>query len=784
MNAASFADRAPATAPECVGPVPLPAELIGTLRHMAAAAGAVDLAPLAICALALLLRLRTGSEQLTVQVVHGRQEATVGSPFRLNPSEESLRSALAATSEPPLATSSSRVDVLFLVSADGRRLYGECRPALMSAPSALAWTRAFATVLAAAAAAPDRLLIEHPLVDAAERQRLLHHVHSYRAPGAVPPGIVEPFERQVERTPSAVALVDETGTRLTYRELDEQIDRLAHLLSLDGVLAGGRVALCMQRGMALVVAIHAIVRTGAGYVPLDADHPDARLASILSNSEPTHVLTDLVCRDRIPEGPWRVLEVDGPDGAPPVPSGSRSTVAQSSSNSDALLNILYTSGSTGEPKGVAYPVSGALAHLAWMQRRYPFAPGDVALFKTSPGFDVSIWELFWPLHHGATLLVCRPGGHADPAHLASLISKHEVTTVFLPPTVMAPFLNLVRSEGRLSALRWALCGGEPVTPRIREAFRTALPAATLVNCYGPTEAGTVTDEPVQADGGTTVALGHPAEHFRLPVLDEHLEPVPVGVAGEAYIGGDPGLAWGYWRAPARTAERFVADPFGTPGSRLYRTGDLCRLRDDGALEHLGRIDRQIKIRGMRVEPGEVEAALAAHGGIAECVVFADGDPARLLAFVVPTPPGDPAAATDPESLFADVRAHLPRVLPDHLLPDVVIGVPEIPATINGKVDRAALLAFLDSVEDPSALPADPLESSVAEIYRQVLDRERVGMLDTFARLGGHSLLAFRLLDTCREQLQITPPVQTLLTGTVRDVAQSIRVAQADADPAS
>jgi acyl-coenzyme A synthetase/AMP-(fatty) acid ligase len=341
---------------------------------------------------------------------------------------------------------------------------------------------------------------------------------------------------------------------------------------------------------------------------------------------------------------------------------------------------------------------------------------------------------------------------------------------------MAPFLTKV-SPDRMRALRWALCGGEAITPRIRDGFHAALPATTLVNCYGPTEAGTVTDMPLLPEfGAPVVPLGRPAAHFRLTVLDEDLQPVPVGMPGEAYIGGRIGLAQGYWRAPARTAERFVADPYGPPGSRMYRTGDLCRYRDDGVLEHLGRIDRQLKLRGMRIEPGEVEAVLAAHPAVADCAVVAHGDPARLLAFVVP------AAGTSGDDLDVDaVLSHAVELLPEHLRPERVVPVSTIPATVNGKMDTEALLADWQALayrEREVVPPRDELEVTLAGIYSRLLDVEPVSMLDTFADLGGHSVLAFQLLDDCQERLRRKPAVVTLLTGTIRDVADSIRAATA------
>ena len=369
-------------------------------------------------------------------------------------------------------------------------------------------------------------------------------------------------------------------------------------------------------------------------------------------------------------------------------------------------------------------------------------------------------------------MICRPGGHRDPRHLARLVEDHGVTTIYLTPTVMSPFLEMV-SPARACALRWALCGGEPVTPRIRDTFHATLPTATLLNCYGPTEAGRVTDMVLTPDPGCPVVpLGRPSENFRVLLLDERMELVPIGVPGEAYIGGRIGLAYAYWRAPGRTAERFVADRYGPPGSRMYRTGDLCRYRDDGVLEHLGRIDRQIKVRGLRIEPGEIESVLVAHPAIADCAVIAHGRPVRLVAFVVPA---DGVAADDLDVIA--IGEYAAGILADHMRPQQVVPVLRIPVTVNGKIDKDSLLAVWQARTDSQreiVPPADELEAALVDIYRRVLEAESVSVLDTFTRLGGHSLLSFKLLDECLENLHTRPGLTELLTGTVREVAAAIR----------
>jgi len=306
--------------------------------------------------------------------------------------------------------------------------------------------------------------------------------------------------------------------------------------------------------------------------------------------------------------------------------------------------------------------------------------------------------------------------------------------------------------------------------RIPAAFVAALPGSTLVNAFGPTEAGPVTDNVIEP-GSSGVPVGRPADNFRVTVLDANLDLVPIGTPGEAYISGAVGLADGYWRQPARTAERFVADPYGPPGSRMYRTGDLCRLREDGALDHLGRIDRQVKILGQRVEPGEVESVLAAHPAVGDCVVIAHGQPLRLLAFVVPAG-GRCATDLDPAAIL-ELAAGLPR----QMRPERVVPVDYLPATVNGKLDQPELIRIWQesiAAERTVVPPADELEATLVEIYRRILGRSPISMLDTFVGLGGHSILTFRLREECEATLRAAPDMTQLLDGTLREVAATIR----------
>ena len=757
---------------ECVGALAIPTDLTGRLRSLSAEAGAHDFLAWWICAGVLVRRLSGGRARL----ICGADEAVTPGPAEPLDTTVDFRTALRrAALSPPDGTPDPTcpVDVTILVSADHNRLYVESMSDSADVPLAQCWARSMLHLLARMADRPTAPIGAHPLVDAAERDRILHHLNPYRVPGIGYRTLAGPFEEQVERTPDAVALVTENGDTISYRELNERANRLAHHLRGHGAGTGTRIGICIERGIPQIVATYAAVKTGAAYVPLDTELPDGRLAYMLDDSAPRHVLTDAACRRRIPDGAWQVLDVaadrarwDACPATNPVVDG----------DADRLLHLLYTSGTTGRPKGVATVTAAALANIFWMQRQYPYQEGDRAVCKTSPGFDVSIWEVFWPLYHGARLVICRPGGHRDPRHLARLLEEHRVSMIFLVPTMLAPLLQAISGE-RAAALRWVVSGGESMAPWVRDAFPAALPASTLVNAFGPTEAGPVTDNVIpRGSSGPTVPVGRPAPNFRITILDGDLDLVPVGMAGEAYVSGEIGLAHGYWRAPARTAERFVADPYGPPGSRMYRTGDLCRYRDDGLLEHLGRIDRQVKIRGLRIEPGEIESVLAGHPSVGDCAVIAHGDPVRLLAFVAPA---GRHGGTDLDP--AALREHAAALLPEHMLPDRILPVGRIPATVNGKTDEDELIRLWQEAADRErslVAPTDDLEATLVEIYGRVLNVSPVSVHDTFVQLGGHSLLAFQLLDECEAQLHAKPEVTALLTDTLRNVAASIRVAQA------
>jgi amino acid adenylation domain-containing protein len=650
---------------------------------------------------------------------------------------------------------------------------------LFDADTVLRQVDMYRRLLDALLANPSQPVRSHALTSPEERRHILHGLNTYRRPSHPYVSLAQPFEEQVRRTPDAVALVGDEGT-LSYRVLNERANRLAHHLRSQGIGRGDFIGICMERSFALMVALYAVAKCGAAYVPLDPELPDGRMAFMLEDTAPRLVFVDISTRERVVavgRGGWTVID---PAQETATWGNCPGYDLPCSGPANHLVHLLYTSGSTGRPKAVAYPVDGALADIFWLQQSYPFAAGDANLFKTSYGFDVSIWEIFWPLYFGAKLVVCRPGAQRDPRYLIEQIDRHRVSLVFLIPSLMQAVLDEIRPN-ECDGLRWVICGGEPVAPRLRDNFHARM-GATLINGYGPTEAGTVTDMIVPREPGTAVVpLGRPAANFRLYVLDDDLEVRPIGVPGEAFIGGEVGLAHAYHNRAALTAERFVPDPFGPPGARMYRTGDVCRYRPDGVLEHLGRIGTQVKIRGMRVELGEIESVFCENPSVAACtaLVLGDAPVQKLVAFVVPVK----GLALSVQWLLS-AAAH---ILPGYMVPADVVLLERIPMTLNGKIDRLQLAelwkADTGTVARKIEPPANEGEARLKRVFEAVLESGEVGVTESFFDLGGHSLLVFKLLASCEAAFGRRPAVADVFSApTVRELLRCIRAAETAAHP--
>jgi acyl-coenzyme A synthetase/AMP-(fatty) acid ligase/acyl carrier protein len=434
-----------------------------------------------------------------------------------------------------------------------------------------------------------------------------------------------------------------------------------------------------------------------------------------------------------------------------------------------LAYVIYTSGSTGRPKGAMNTHAAIVNRLLWMQEEYGLRADDAVLQKTPFGFDVSVWELFWPLIAGARLVVARPEGHRDPAYIAELVEREGVTTLHFVPPMLAAFLD-AGGQARAGSLRRVVCSGEALPFELQERFFAALPGVELHNLYGPTEAAVdVTYRACRP--GEPVTIGAPVANTRIHLLDRRMEPVPAGVPGELHIAGVQ-VGRGYLGRPELTAERFVPDPLSPePGARMYRTGDLARWRADGQVEYLGRIDQQVKVRGFRVEPGEVEAALLAHPSVRGAVVVAREDAPgdrRLVAYF--TADGEAPSA-------AGLRAHLARQLPEHMVPSAFVALDALPLTPNGKLDRRALPAPEAAPAGRSAPPAAPrssLEATLAAIWAEALRVEGVGVHDDFFELGGDSLVSLRILARVRDAFGVAlAPDELFDAPTVAEMALAV-----------
>ncbi|MFI0594059.1 amino acid adenylation domain-containing protein [Streptomyces griseus] len=644
-------------------------------------------------------------------------------------------------------------------------------------------------LLHAVADRPDLPVSAHDLLDPVERTRMLDTWNDTAVALPDDATLTGLVAAQIARTPDAVA-VDFGGETLTYAELDRSAVRIARRLAREGVGPGSLVAVSAERSLDLLPGLLGVLRTGAAYTPLDPEYPAERLAFMLADSGAEVLLTQR--RAPVPEGcAARVLllddpaEWDGDDDGEPGGDGVRLVGPAA----DDLAYMIYTSGSTGRPKGVPNTHRAIANRLLWMARTYGLTPADAVLQKTPTGFDVSVWELFLPLITGARLVVAQPGGHKDAAHLRDTIAEHGVTVAHFVPAMLDVFLAEDDVE-RCTTLRRVVCSGEELAPHTARAFTARLPHCALANLYGPTEAAVDVTSWECAGDLAAVPIGAPVDNTRLYVLDADLCPVPVGTPGELHIGGVQ-VSVGYHRRPGLTAARYVPDPFGPPGARLYRTGDLARWRADGQLEHLGRIDQQVKVRGLRIEPGEIEAALRAEEGIAAAAVIVREDTPgdkRLVAYVVRAADADtgPEAAGDtepaPEADPALLRTALRRTLPDYMVPAAFVTLDALPLTPNGKLDRRALPApQARRTGGAMAAPETAAQQVLAEIWAEILNLPEVGVDDDFFDLGGHSLLATQVIARARKRLPEAGarPVSVMDLFTSRTVRELAALADLD-----
>jgi amino acid adenylation domain-containing protein len=587
----------------------------------------------------------------------------------------------------------------------------------------------------------------------------------------------ELFAEQFRRTPWAIAVEFEDRS-LTYAQLNARANQLARHLRELGVRPDTLVGVCMERSLEMVVALLGTLKAGGAYVPLDPTHPAQRLSEMLADSAPVVMLTQTRLIPRIPTSQdgsrvMPVLALDEPNASIDGQSQRDLSALEVGVRPEHLAYMIYTSGSTGRPKGALNEHRAIVNRLQWMQEQYGLGSEDRVLQKTPYSFDVSVWEFFWTLLNGARLVVARPGGHQDPRYLQQLIEARGVTRLHFVPSMLQSFLDQ-HQAGECPSVRQIVCSGEELPGRLQSRCLQSLPQAQLSNLYGPTEAAVdVTAWECQVSGADErVPLGHPIANTQMYVLDEWLEPVPVGVVGELYIGGIA-VGRGYLRRAGLTAQRFIADPYAArEGTRMYKTGDLGRWNRRGELEYLGRNDFQVKIRGLRVELGEIEAALAQVPGVRAAAVVMRQDRAgdqRLVAYVVPERGTEGESDSKPASEgqvlpLKALREHLEKVLPQYMVPAAFVAMEALPLSSNGKLDRKALPA--PTADDQRSAqsyvaPRTPLEQLLTQIWEQTLGVDRVGIHDNFFSLGGHSLLAVNALLRIRNELRVEAPLRYL-----------------------
>jgi amino acid adenylation domain-containing protein len=595
----------------------------------------------------------------------------------------------------------------------------------------------FIRVIESVVADPQMRIGDIDLLDEAERKSLRQWNDTARAVPAQAT-LVSLFDAQVAATPDATAVVY-GDTRLTYQQFSEQVNRLARFLIAQNIGPECVVGVLMRRSIEMVVAVHAIVAAGAAYVPIDPDHPADRIEHILGSARPVCVLTATdVGYDTSTR--WRTISTDAL-GISTYPSGA----IRDDERVQPLLPqhpayVIYTSGSTGQPKGITLTHAATVSQLTWCQSTYPLDTSDAVLHKTPFMFDISVWELFWTLQTGARLVIAPPDTHANPHYLASLIDIGSVTTVHFVPSMLAAFLAAV-PHGVGPSLRRVFVAGEALPADLVKRF-TQVNSAELHNWYGPAEAEVATAWPARPD--TTSSIGAPVWNVRAFVLDDALHPVPPNVVGELYLSGAQ-LARGYHGRADLTGERFVANPFSTDGERMYRTGDLVRWLHDGNLEYVGRSDFQVKLRGQRLEPGDIESKLLALPGVEQAAVVVHHDAAggdRLIAYVAGTGDGQ------------RIRTSLTTVLPTYMVPSQIVVLDQLPLTSSGKIDRRSLPA--PAVESTTAYraPSTDVERTVANIVAETLGAEQVGMDDSFFELGGNSMSATRVIARINEELNV------------------------------
>lgn len=697
--------------------------------------------------------------------------------FTMQSSPEATVEAEVAGLDMQVDTKTSKFDLLLLLAEKGEGLKGLCEYStdLFDLATVDRMIGHYLHLLEEVAASPDRSIETLSLLTDAQTRQLLVE---FNATGVVYPretSAHQLFEAQVARTPDAPAVVSDDAT-FTYRELNARANQLAHRLRALGVGAEACVGLCVERSLDMIVGVLGILKAGGAYVPLDAAYPRERLSFMLEKAAVRVLLTRPGLTDALPNGGGaRIVLLDDEElrGQPTDNPGAAVLP-------DNLAYVIYTSGSTGRPKGVAMR-HGALANLLlWHLNHATLSRAARTLQFASLNFDVSFQEIFTTICSGGTLLLIPEEVRRDVRQLSRRLAEQNIERVFLPPVILQQLAEVLDDGETLPAtLKQVVVAGERlvITPRVVALF-DRLKGCVLHNHYGPTETHVVTEHVLSGEAGgwpAHPAIGRPISNQQAYILDHNFQPLPVGVPGELYLGGEA-LARGYVNAPELTAERFIPHPLAsTPGSRLYKTGDLARYSPEGRIEFLGRLDHQLKLRGYRIEPGEIEAVMREYPQLKEALVLLREDTpgrARLVAYVVPGGEGDGHAFA-----AGELSAFLRERLPDYMIPSAFVVLKSLPLSPNGKVDTHALPAPDAEQLRPEAAfvePRNSVEADMAQIWSEVLGVSRIGMHDNFFELGGHSLLATQVMSRVREVFGVELEVRRIFeTPTVAGLALTI-----------
>ena len=598
--------------------------------------------------------------------------------------------------------------------------------------------RQYETLLKDFAESEDRPVWSYRVLPKDDEHRIVRDWNATQKAYDLDQTLMTMFERQVARTPHETALVVDEAD-YSYQELNERANRMGRFLLRAGVGPEALVGIFLERSLEMIVGLYGVLKAGGAYVPLDPEYPLERLEFMVEDTRVGVVIAQKHLAARLPKTDARVIFIDAEWDEIAKEDGGNFDNGAGSRNA---AYVIFTSGSTGKPKGVVNEHRGIVNRLMWMQDEYPLDCDDRVLQKTPFSFDVSVWEFFWPLQVGAKLVVAKPGGHKDSAYLVDRICKAGITTLHFVPSMLQMFLE-EKDANACDSIRRVICSGEALTVELQRRFFEQFRHAELHNLYGPTEAAVdVTYWACQRESDRLIVpIGKPVANTQIYILDQHMQPVPVGVSGELYIGGVQ-VARGYLNRPELTELRFVRDPFGgSADATLYRTGDLARYLPDGAIDYLGRVDFQVKIRGNRVELGEIEARIEEHEHVGRCAVMLREDTPgdqRLVAYCT--------QRAGCEANHAGLRAWLQEKLPDYMIPHHFVNVEKLPLTASGKVDRRSLpqpiLKPLSAKQ--YVAPRSRTESLIAGVWKDLLGVERVGLKDNFFDLGGHSLLVMRM----------------------------------------